>query len=68
MAHSWEIVPTNAVGTPMFGAGIDIDSFLAAGQSASVTFTPNQQGNFFYVCTVPGHIAAGMYGSVVVNP
>ncbi len=66
--HGWEIVSSKAVGTPMFGAGIGVTNFISSGQSASVTFTPDQTGNFFYVCTVPGHVALGMWGNVVVNP
>jgi plastocyanin len=66
--HGWEIVSTKAAGTPMFGAGIGVTNYVAAGQSVSVTFTPTQSGNFFYVCPVPGHIALGMWGNVVVNP
>jgi uncharacterized cupredoxin-like copper-binding protein len=64
--HSWEISSTKAVGTPTWGAGIAVDSFLAAGSSESVNFTPTQAGNY-YVCTVPGHIQLGMWGNVVVN-
>ena len=66
--HAWEIVPTKAVSnSPLFGAGIDITNFLPAGNSASVTFTPNQTGNFYYVCTEPGHIGYGMWGNVIVS-
>lgn len=68
MVHSFEIVPTMAASsTPLFGAGIDLTSYIQPGSSGSVTFTPNQTGNFYYVCTVPGHIQLGMYGSVVVT-
>lgn len=66
--HSWEISSTKAVGTPMWGAGIDIDTFIPTGSSASVTFTPTETGNFHYVCTVLGHLTLGMWGNVVVNP
>jgi hypothetical protein len=68
MAHSWEIVQTKAVSnSPLFGAGIDITSFIPAGTSASVTFTPDQTGSFYYVCTRPGHIGYGMWGIVIVS-
>jgi uncharacterized cupredoxin-like copper-binding protein len=68
MPHAWEIVPTQAVsGSPSFKAGIDISSYISPGSSGSVTFTPNKAGNYYYVCTVPGHIALGMYGTVVVQ-
>jgi hypothetical protein len=67
-SHAWEIVPTKAVSsTPMFGAGIDITSFIPPGGSGSVTFTANETGNFYYVCTHAGHIDYGMYGNVVVT-
>jgi uncharacterized cupredoxin-like copper-binding protein len=68
IAHSWEIVQTKAVSeSPMFGAGIDIDSYIQPGESGSVTFTPDQTGNFYYVCTVPGHIQLGMWGNVEIS-
>ena len=67
MQHSFEIVPSEAIGTPLWGAGIDTTSFIPAGSSGSVTFTPTQTGNFYYVCTVPTHISLGMWGNVVVS-
>jgi len=67
MTHSFEIVSTKAIGTPLFGAGIDINTFIPAGGSGQVTFTPNQTGNFYYVCTVPAHISLGMWGNVKVS-
>ncbi len=66
--HAWEIVSTKAVSnTPLFGAGIDITNYIPPGGSGSVTFTANQTGNFYYVCTQPGHIELGMYANVVVS-
>jgi hypothetical protein len=62
--HSWEIVPTQAIGTPLFEAEIGIFESV---QSMSVTFTPDQTGNFYYVCTVFGHIGLGMWGNVIVS-
>jgi uncharacterized cupredoxin-like copper-binding protein len=68
MDHSWEIVSSEAVSTsPLWGAGIAVSTYLAPGASGSVTFTPTQTGNFYYVCTFPGHIALGMWGKVVVK-
>lgn len=62
--HSWEIVPTQAIGTPLFGAEIGIFESV---QSMSVTFTPDQTGDYYYVCTVFGHIGLDMWGKVVVS-
>ncbi len=68
MMHSWEIVATKAVSnTPLWGAGIDITNYIPSGSFGSVTFTANETGNFYYVCTRPGHIDLGMYGNVVVT-
>ena len=67
MQHSFEIVSTKAIGTPLWNSGIDITSFIPAGGSGSATVTPTQTGNFFYVCTVPAHISLGMWGNVVVS-
>ncbi len=67
MPHAWEITSQKATGSVLFGAQIDPTSYIAPGSSGSVTFTPNQAGNFYYVCTVPGHIALGMWGNVVVT-
>jgi plastocyanin len=66
--HSWEISQTKAVGAAMFGAGIDVNSYVSPGQSGSATFTPDQAGDFYYVCTVPGHIELGMWGNVHIEP
>jgi FtsP/CotA-like multicopper oxidase with cupredoxin domain len=68
LAHSWEIVSTKAISSsPLFGAGIEITNFIPSGSSASVTFTASQAGNFYYVCTRPGHIELGMWGNVEVS-
>lgn len=68
MDHSWEITTSETASTsPLWGAGIDISTYIPPGGSGSVEFTPTQTGNFYYVCTFPGHIALGMYGKVVVS-
>jgi len=68
MLHSWEISPTEAVATSAeWGASIDLANYIPVGGSGSVTFTPTQTGNFYYVCTFPGHIALGMWGKIVVK-
>ena len=68
MLHSWEITTSEAASTsPLWGAGIDLTNYIPVGGSGSVTFTPTQTGNFYYVCSFPGHIALGMWGKVVVK-
>jgi len=68
MDHSWEISTSKATTTsPLFEAGIGISTYITPGGNGTVTFTPNQTGNFYYVCTFPGHIALGMWGNVKVT-
>jgi uncharacterized cupredoxin-like copper-binding protein len=70
MPHNWAIVNAqSSTASVMFNAQIQSGSNpLTPGASASVTFTVTQAGNYFYVCQVPGHVALGMWGNVVVNP
>ncbi len=41
---------------------------LPAGQSNTFTFTAPAAGTYQIVCTVPGHAAAGMVGTLTVTP
>jgi azurin len=42
---------------------------LGPGESDSITFTaPSQPGAYDYICTFPGHYAAGMKGVMTVTP
>lgn len=41
---------------------------VAGGESKSVTFTvPEEPGEYEYICTFPGHYAAGMKGKLIVK-
>ncbi len=69
LPHSWEISSSNTgTPSPLFNSEINPGAYISPGQSGSVTFTPNQSGNFYYVCPVPGHPDLGMWGPVVINP
>ena len=41
---------------------------LGPGESDTITFTPKAAGTFEYVCTFPAHYAAGMKGTITVEP
>jgi len=41
---------------------------VPAGQSARLVYTFQQPGTLEYGCHVPGHYAAGMLGTITVNP
>lgn len=69
MPHSWTIADQkSSSATVLFSSEINLGADISPGQSGSVTFTPNQSGNFYYICPVPGHVTLGMWGNVVVNP
>lgn len=37
------------------------------GASTSIVFKANKNGEFTYICTLPGHVAAGMIGKIIVG-
>jgi nitrite reductase (NO-forming) len=41
--------------------------FMEAGASETITFVADLSGAFDYICSVPGHVEAGMMGSFVVE-
>ncbi len=70
MPHAFAITDLPQTGaTVLFNAEIGSASNpLQPGQSGSVIFTPNNAGStFYYICPIPGHVAAGMYGSVIIT-
>jgi uncharacterized cupredoxin-like copper-binding protein len=40
---------------------------LRPGQTATLTFTPQETGTFTFLCAIPGHTAAGMTGTINVS-
>ncbi len=56
-----------------YAHAFDIDEFdlhraLAANETAELTFTPPAAGRYRFYCDSPGHEAAGMVGTLVVEP
>lgn len=62
-----------AVGTDYIPAGLKSQilahtNLVANGQSTEITFTvPAKAGNYPFMCTFPGHFAAGMRGKLIVK-
>src|SRR5262249_3241795 len=44
-----------------------VTRLIGPGQSATLTYTFKTSGTYEYLCTVPGHAAAGMKGDVKVT-
>ncbi len=40
---------------------------LKPGQSGTSTFVPTEAGQYYYICTVPGHRIQGMVGTIIVG-
>jgi len=71
LEHSWVLVGssvdplTATLEDALAGATSGI---VPAGESETFTFTAPPAGNYTVVCTVPGHAAGGMVGTLMVNP
>ncbi len=66
MQHNWAIVgakESNA--TVLWNSAI---SATNAGSNAKVRFEAGPAGNYYYICQIPGHVALGLWGQVIVNP
>src|SRR5690554_3019569 len=53
------------IAVPEFGA--KSDQFMGQGSSTAIVFRTNKNGTFEYLCTLPGHKAAGMVGRLIVG-
>jgi nitrite reductase (NO-forming) len=50
---------------PEFGA--NSDQISSKGSATAIVFKANKAGTFEYLCTLPGHKAAGMVGRIIVG-
>jgi len=62
-AKANDYIPEDRTGNIMAHTGL-----AAADETAEVTFTvPEETGNYDYLCSFPGHFAAGMKGKLVIQ-
>ena len=47
--------------------GVDSDDISGKGASTAVVFRAEKNGEFKYICSLPGHVAAGMIGKLIVG-
>jgi plastocyanin len=65
MQHNWAIVNAKSTSANVqWGA---VTAPINAGASGEVTFRAGQAGSYFYICQVPGHVALGLWGTVIVT-
>lgn len=70
LEHSWTLVGSDVdVATVTDAQAINsaTTGTVPGGETGSVTFTAPAAGSYQFVCTVPGHAAAGMVGTLTVN-
>ncbi|KIQ96506.1 copper-containing nitrite reductase [Lysobacter sp. A03] len=53
------------ISVPAFDA--HSDQLVGEGSSTTIVFRAGKAGTFEYVCTIPGHKAAGMFGKLIVG-
>ncbi|WP_353154441.1 copper-containing nitrite reductase [Pollutimonas bauzanensis] len=53
------------ISVPEFGA--KSDHITGKGAATAIVFRANKNGTFEYLCTLPGHKAAGMFGKLIVG-
>jgi len=53
------------VAVPEFGA--QSDQLVGEGAATTIVFRATKAGTFEYLCTIPGHKAAGMFGKLIVG-
>src|SRR5690625_3205505 len=46
---------------------VDSDEISGKGSSTAVVFRVGKAGEFKYICTLPGHVQAGMVGNLIVG-
>ncbi|WP_172962354.1 copper-containing nitrite reductase [Hydrocarboniclastica marina] len=47
--------------------GVDSDNISGKNSSTTVVFRADKNGEFKYICSLPGHVAAGMIGKIIVG-
>lgn len=53
------------ISVPQFNA--TSDKLQGKGASTAIVFRANKAGEFEYICTIPGHVQAGMIGKIIVG-
>ena len=69
MPHAFGIVsdPENPT-TIVFNARVkSADNPILKGEEGTVEFMPTKAGEYYYICTVPGHSLLGMQGKFIVE-
>jgi uncharacterized cupredoxin-like copper-binding protein len=66
IAHTFKVCSSSKGGTGNSCAG-KVTPTIAPGKSATLSVTFSKKGTYEYLCTIPGHAAAGMKGELKVT-
>jgi uncharacterized cupredoxin-like copper-binding protein len=66
LSHDFKLCSSNKGGNGNACAG-KVTPMVSPGSSAKLTVTLKKPGKYEYLCTVPGHAAAGMKGTITVR-
>ena len=66
LPHDFKICMSSKGGSANACTGKD-SKLVSPGQSTTLSFTFKTKGTYEYLCTVPGHAAAGMKGDLKVS-
>jgi len=67
LPHDFELCSSNKGGTADKCVGKKIPALISPGQTGKLTVNVTKPGLYEYLCTVPGHAAAGMKGILKVT-
>lgn len=60
-------VAVTSSANPVPAGDILFEAVVGAGQSGTFTFTLEEAGDYEVICSVPGHLEAGMVGKITVQ-
>lgn len=60
-------VTVTSSANPVPAEDILFEAVVGAGQSGTFTFTLDEAGDYEVICSVPGHLEAGMVGKITVQ-
>ena len=66
LAHTFKVCSSPKGGSANACAG-KVTAFIAGGKSATLKVVFAKKGTYEYLCTIPGHAAAGMKGDLKVT-
>jgi len=67
LPHDFELCTSNKGGTADKCVGKKVPALISPGQTCKLTVNLTKAGTYEYLCTVPGHSAAGMKGILKVT-